>query len=76
MAKWFREQPDDFYSNRFKTRLLALAALYWTRSRLRGEMKHRNKVHIPSYILFLFHSDALSVCKETNMEVLLSEHPV
>jgi hypothetical protein len=28
MAKWFREQPEDFYSNRFETCLLVLAALY------------------------------------------------
>ena len=27
----------------------ALAALYWTRSRLHREMKYGNKVHIPSY---------------------------
>jgi hypothetical protein len=48
----FREQPEDFYSDPFETRLLALAALYSTRSRLRGEMKYGNKVYIPIYTLF------------------------
>jgi hypothetical protein len=52
MAKWFPEQPEDFYSDRFETCLLALAVLYCTRSRLRGEMKYGNKVHIPRYTLF------------------------
>jgi len=55
MGKFFQEEPEALYSDRFE-RLVQI---------LHGKIWYRNQINIMSYILFLVHFDTLSGCKDT-----------
>ena len=52
-AKWFREQPEEFYTDGFEN-LVQRWRLYRTRWILRGKVRYRNKVqNLSSFLCFV-----------------------
>jgi len=73
-GKCFREESEDSYSDEFENTCSALTSFYRTGGRLCGKTKFRNKLHVLSYELRLFHFDTLHGSKDRDVDALLSEH--
>jgi hypothetical protein len=76
MAKWFREQPEKFYTDGFEK-----LVQHWQHCIEReGDYVEtwgiERKYTLGAVFYALFHFDTLSGCKHTNMEAVLLEHPV
>jgi len=72
MGKWFREQHNELYNNRFKNPVWCWQCCIEIGHYV--EKWYRTKYIFSATFCVLFHFNTYSGCGDTNMEALLSEH--